>query len=112
MAKVAFKANYQGQGCLFPLRLDEKIPQNSPARLVNKIVDELDLGKIFSCYSGGGCSSYDPRMMLKVVLYAYLNNIYSCRKIANALLDRVSFMWLAGTRHQITTPSTAFAPKN
>jgi hypothetical protein len=35
-------------------------------------------------------------MMLKVVLIAYLNNIYSCRKIENCLKDRVSFMWLSG----------------
>jgi hypothetical protein len=37
-------------------------------------------------------------MMLKVVIFGYLNNIYSCRKIENALTDRVSFMWLSGGR--------------
>ncbi|MDR0364113.1 MAG: transposase [Bacteroidales bacterium] len=34
-------------------------------------------------YKGGGTSSYSPRMMLKVVIYAYSSNIYSCRKIEN-----------------------------
>jgi hypothetical protein len=37
-------------------------------------------------------------MMLKVVIYGYLNNIYSCRKIENALNERVSFMWLSGNQ--------------
>lgn len=37
-------------------------------------------------------------MMLKVVLYGYLNNIYSSRKIEQALTDRISFMWLSGNQ--------------
>lgn len=47
-------------------------------------------------YKGGGTSSYHPRMMLKVLFYAYLNNIYSCRKIEKALQENIHFMWLSG----------------
>jgi Transposase and inactivated derivatives len=96
MAKVSFKSNNQGQTVLFPASLEDKIPQDSPARLINQIVDGLDISEIIAGYKGGGNSSYHPRMMLKVILYAYLNNIYSCRKIEKALEDRVSFMWLSG----------------
>jgi len=98
MKKVIFKDCSQGQICLFPASLDEKIPQDSPVRMINQIVDNLDIGKVFDTYKGGGTSSYHPRMMLKVVLFACLNNIYSCRKIENALQDRISFMWLSGNR--------------
>ena len=98
MAKVVFKSYNQGQVSLFPSSLEEKVPQDSPARLINQIVDNLDLSKVLKTYKGGGTSSYHPRMMLKVVLFAYLSNIYSCRKIENALSDRVSFMWLSGNQ--------------
>ena len=59
----------------------KKLPANSPARLVSQIVDNLDISKIIETYKGGGSSAYHPRMMLKVVIFSYLNNIYSCRKI-------------------------------
>ncbi len=98
MAKALFKSYSQGQVSLFPISLDEKIPQDSPVRLVNKIVDSLDISKIIDTYKGGGTTAYHPRMMLKVVLYSYLNNIYSSRKIEQALTDRISFMWLAGNQ--------------
>ena len=96
MSRAVFKSNEQGQVVLFPASLDEKVPQDSPARLVNQIVDNLDIAEIINTYKGGGTSAYHPRMMLKVVLYSYLNNIYSSRKIEQALADRISFMWLSG----------------
>lgn len=98
MAKVLFKSYSQGQISLFPASLDEKIPQSSPVRIINKIVDNLDISKVIDTYKGGGTTAYHPRMMLKVVLFSYLNNIYSCRKIEHALTDRISFMWLAGNQ--------------
>ena len=96
MSKPKFKSYNQGQVTLFPPSLDEKVPENSPARIINQIVDSLDLSKVFDTYKGGGTTAYNPRMMLKVVLYSYLNNTYSSRKIEQALTDRVSFMWLSG----------------
>jgi len=98
MKKATFKSYNQGQITLFPTSLDEKIPQSSPVRLINQIVDNLDITKVFDTYKGGGTSAYHPRMMLKVVLFSYLNNMYSCRKLEQALQDRVSFMWLSGNQ--------------
>ena len=90
--RPVFKEYNQGQDTLFPINLDSKISQDSPTRLVNQIVDNLDISKILSTYKGGGNSSYPPRMMFKiVVIYAYLNNIYSCRKIEDAVRDRFTF---------------------
>jgi len=96
MSKVVFKQHYQGQSCMFPMSLDEKIPTNSPVRLINQIVDNLDISKVMDTYKGGGTSSYHPRMMLKLVLFSYLNNIYSCRKIEKHNLENIHFMWLSG----------------
>ena len=96
MTKVVFKSYNQGQGCLFPMRLEDKIPEDAPVRLVNQIVDQLDISHVISTYKGGGTSAYFPRMMLKLVIYAYLNNVYSCRKIEKNNLENIHYMWLSG----------------
>lgn len=98
MSRPRFKSYNPGQTSLFPSSLDEKIPLDSPARLIDQIIESLDISSIIDTYGVDGCSSYHPRMMLKVVVYAYLNNIYSCRKIESALQDRVTFMWLSGNQ--------------
>jgi transposase len=95
MAKQSFKEYAQGQACLFPMNLEELIPHDSPVRLVNKIVDGLDITGIMGAYKGEGTSSYHPRMMLKIILFAYLNNIYSCRKIEEANRYNILYMWLS-----------------
>jgi transposase len=53
--------------------------------------------KIFlSLHPGGGRPPYHPQMMLKVILYAYANRIYSSRQIAKQLTENIMFMWLSG----------------
>jgi len=96
MSKVVFKQSNQGQICMFPMSLDEKIPLDAPVRLVNQIVDKLDISRVIDTYKGGGSSNYHPRMMLKLVLFAYLNNIYSCRRIEKNNRENIHYMWLSG----------------
>jgi len=98
MRKPVYKSNLQGQISLFPARLDQNIAEGSPVRLVNQIVENLDITAIEKTYSGGGTSAYHPRMMLKVLFYAYMNNIYSCRKIGKQLEENVHYMWLSGNQ--------------
>jgi transposase len=96
MAKIVFKSYNQGQTTLFPASLDEKISADSPVRLLNHIVDNLNISKVIDTYKGGGTSSYHPRMLLKLVLFSYLNNIYSCRKIEKQNRENIHYMWLCG----------------
>lgn len=81
---------------LFPSRLDENISSDAPIRLVNQIVDEPDISPLLSTYKGGRCPAYYPRMLLKVLFFAYLHNVYSCRKIAHLLQENILYMWLSG----------------
>lgn len=97
--KIAFKDYNQGLLNLFPSRLDENIPASSPVRMINQVVDELDISPLLSTYQGGGTSSYHPRMLLKVLFYAYLNNIYSCRKIEKVMQENIHYMWLSGSQY-------------
>ena len=96
MAKLAIKSDNQNQIMLFPPSLDELIPSNHVVRIVSAVIDRLDISGILSTYRGGGNSCFDPRMMLKVLIYAYLNNVYSSRKIERMLAENICFMWLSG----------------
>ena len=96
MAKIAFKSDNQGQIQLLPPSLDELIPATHPVRVLNSIVDRLDVSQVLASYKGGGNSCFHPRMMLKVLIYAYLNNIYSSRKIERQLQEHLHYMWLSG----------------
>lgn len=96
MAKVQFKSLPLRNPSLFPQDIFEKIPQNHPVRLVNEVVDNLDIAHIIKQYKGGGTTSFHPKMMIKVLFFAYLKNIYSCRKIEKALQENIYFMWLSG----------------
>ena len=95
-AKLHFRPHINNQLVLFPQRIDEDIAPNDPVRLVNSVVDSLDLERFRKLYRERGRSPYHPRMMLKVIIYAYMNNIYSCRRIEQALKRDIHFIWLAG----------------
>lgn len=94
--KIHFKSLTSNQTVLFPGNILERIPENHPVLIVNQVVDSLNLDRLIGKYSIRGASSYHPRMMLKVLFYAYLCNIYSCRKIAKALEENIYLMWLSG----------------
>ena len=96
MAKVAFKNQPGNSPELFPINIFSKIPDNHPVRLINSVVDQLDLSDIIKSYKGGGTSAYHPRMMVKVLFYGYFSNVYSCRKLAKALEENIHFMYLSG----------------
>ena len=99
MANLVYKSYVQNEIALFPLTLDEMVPANHRARVVNAVIDRLDISAIESQYKGGGTSIYHPRMMLKVITYAYLDNVYSGRKIEALLAENVAYMWLSGMNH-------------
>ena len=91
-----FRPYSPNQTILFPQRIDKDIAEDDPVRLLSIIVERLDLTAFRKLYKERGRSPYDPKMLLKVVIYAYMNNIYSCRKIEKALKRDVHFIWLAG----------------
>ena len=94
--KVIFKTYNQDQLSLLPPSYDDLVPANHPVRIVNTIIDHVDSSALEKRYKGGGTSSYHPRMLLKVIIYAYLRNLYSSRKIEQALHENIHFMWLSG----------------
>jgi transposase len=96
MSKPVFKSYHQNQVYLFPPNLEDMIAVNHPVRVVSEVMDRIDMELIIKKYKGGGASSYHPRMLLKVLVYAYLNNVYSSRRIEASVKENIYFMWLAG----------------
>ncbi len=96
MAKLAIKNDSRKQLTLLPPSLDELVPENHFVRVVDAVVDQLDLSEILSTYKGGGNSAFSPKMMLKVLVFAYLSNVYSSRGIEELMHRDIYFMWLSG----------------
>jgi transposase len=91
-----FKPYVMNQVALMPPSYEEKIPADHLVRVVNEAVGQIDLSSLLAQYPGGGRSSYHPQMMLKVLVYAYAEKIYSSRRIAKALRENLYFMWISG----------------
>ena len=94
--RVVFKDYNPNQIMLLPPSLEELIAPNHPVRVVSRIIDSIDVDTLLRQYKGGGTSSYHPRMLLKVLVYSYLCNVFSSRKMEGALKENIHFMWLSG----------------
>ena len=79
----------------FLLNPNEDIAENDPVRIVDAVVESLDLKEFKKLYREKGRCAYHPKMMLKLILYAYMNNIYSCRKIEKVVQRDIHYIWLA-----------------
>lgn len=82
---------------LVPPSLDEWLPQGHLARFIAELVDiELDLTRFYASYAKAkGQPPYDPRLMLRIVLYGYCVGVRSSRELEKACTDVVAFRWLA-----------------
>jgi len=74
---------------LLPPNLAEMIPPHHLVRVVNKTIDGLNLEPLLATYEGRGASVSHPRMLLKVLVYAYVSKFYSSHRIAKALREEL-----------------------
>ena len=94
--KIIYKPYNQNDNLLFPPTLGELVPESHPVRTVSAVIDRLDITGIESTYKGGGTRSFHPRMLLKVIIYSYMCNVYSGRRMERLLRENVNYMWLSG----------------
>ena len=88
-----FGSNYQLK---LPINIEFLIPKDDSVRLLSQIVEEMNLEKLYKTYSRIRENQITPRKMLKIILYANMNKIYSSRKIEKACKRDVNFMFLLG----------------
>ncbi|GAA1357882.1 hypothetical protein GCM10009596_09850 [Arthrobacter rhombi] len=96
-ARKRFKAFEPDAVMLVPPSLDEWLPSNHLARFIAELVEnELDLDRFHASYrKAKGQPPYDPRLMLRIVLYGYCVGVRSSRELEKACTDVVAFRWLA-----------------
>lgn len=92
---MRFKDYNQNQTVLLPYSFDDLIPKQHPVRVIDQIVNSVNIQPLLKAYSKEGNPGYHPKMLLKVMLYSYMTNIYSSRKIELALRENINFMWLS-----------------
>lgn len=93
---ATFKPYNPDQLSLLPPSLEELIPSHHVVRVVRQIIDQIDISAVLAKYKGGGASSFHPKVLLSILIYGYLNNIYSSRKLEQAVQSNIYFMWLCG----------------
>lgn len=87
-----FNDNYQ---LILPLNLENLIPEDDSVRLLSHVLEGLDYTKLYKAYSSVGRKpAVEPKIMFKILSYAYSQNIYSSRKIEKACKRDINFRWL------------------
>lgn len=81
---------------MFPLDIGQLIGETHLVRIISRFVDGLSSQLLEKPFEKEGKPPYHPKMMMKVLLYAYATKLYSARKIERALMQDVTFIWLSG----------------
>ena len=88
---------HRRQANLFPAMLDDYIAEDNPVQFVDVFVDSLDLTALefkYSHLASSGRPPYNPKDMLKLYIYGYLNRIRSSRRLEKESKRNVELMWL------------------
>jgi transposase len=95
---MAYRYGDRSQKTLFPQSIDEYIPKDSPVRAYDAFVDALDFDQLGIKVEPNkvGCPQYDPKIMLKLLVYGYSYGIRSSRKLEREAHYNLSFIWLTG----------------
>lgn len=95
---MAFRYPERDQMRMFPASIEDYIPEDAPVRAYDAVVDMMDLEEmgIDAEEDQVGNSRYDPRTMLKLLVYGYSYGIRSSRKMERAVHHNLSFIWLMG----------------
>ena len=96
MAKIQIKSETRHELSFFPNSFDDYVPKDSKVRMVDHIIRSMDINPLMDTYDGIGAPPYSPKMLLSLVVFAYINGVYSCRGIADALKYDVRYMWICG----------------
>lgn len=84
------------QKWLMPPSLDEMIARDDEVRVLSEVMDRLDWSILESSYSHKGTPAYPPKVMTKILVYAYSKGMHSSRRIEELLSNDVRYMWLSG----------------
>ena len=95
---MTFKQHHRNQVFLLPPNFRDFLGDGHEAVILDEFIQELDLTRLEQSYANehGGSSAYHPAILLAVLVYGYMNGVFSSRKIAKRLGQDIAFMYLAG----------------
>ncbi|MBL7107642.1 MAG: IS1182 family transposase [Phycisphaerae bacterium] len=95
---MAYRYGDRNQNTLFPQSIDEYIPQDASVRAYDVIIGSLDFDDLGIKVDPHkvGCPEYDPKVMLKLLVYGYSYGVRSSRKLEREANYNLSFIWLIG----------------
>ena len=93
---MKFKEYNQKQLWLIPPNIEDEIPKGDICRVIDEVIESIDLDSIESKFKEEGNPAYHPKMMLKIILYSYLKGIYGSRKITRELESNIFYWYLSG----------------
>ena len=80
---------------VLPIETEFIIPEDDSVRLLSQVMEELDYTNLYKAYSTKGRNpAIQPKTLFKVLIYGYMNNIYSSRKLEEACKFNTKFLWL------------------
>lgn len=92
---ISTQMEYSAIQMILPLNLEKKIPEDDVLHTFLRVMEGVNLKKYLPKRRGKGRNGYNPYMMLKIVLFAYMNRLHSLRSIEKAIQTDIRFMYLA-----------------
>jgi len=95
---MTFKEYRQKQSFLLPPSFEDFLGESHEAVILNELLSNIDVSELEQSYNNenGGRSAYHPHMLLLILVYGYMNSIFSSRQIAKQLKQNLAFMYLSG----------------
>jgi len=95
LKKPTFRPYHQDQLLALPPSLEDLIPADHSVRVVIDVINRINIEPLLKAYHIKGGSNYHPLLLLKILVYGYVTNLYSSRRLAEACRERIPFMWLS-----------------
>lgn len=81
---------------VLPMDLGDMIPADDSVRLLSAVLERMDYSKLYAAYSRLGRIERSPKRLFKILVYGYMNGLYSSRKLERACGRDINFMYLLG----------------
>lgn len=92
-----YRAERKEYQLVLPMDYEVIIPEDDSVKLLSQIIEGMDLTELYKAYSDKGRKpATEPKNQFKIMVYAYMEGIYSTRKIEKASKRDINFMWLLG----------------
>jgi transposase len=93
---MKFREYNQKQPWLIPPNIEDEIPMEDICRVIDDVIEAIDIRAFEANYGEEGNRAYHPKMMLKILFYSYTRGVFSSRKIASELERNIFYWYLSG----------------